>query len=89
MPNNSTIPYLRTALLFLLLLGINSALVEAQQLSKSRRANQRYEAAMQAIALNQWNQATEQLRQAINADPNFPEALTLSDYLSIHQAQSH
>lgn len=74
MENFNPIPYLRTALLCLLLLGINSALVEAQQLSKSRRANQRYEAAMQAIALNQWNQATEQLKQAINADPQFPEA---------------
>src|SRR5690606_35248378 len=74
MENFSPIPYLRTALLCLLLLGVNSALVEAQQLSKSRRANQRYEAAMQAIALNQWNQATEQLKQVINADPQFPEA---------------
>ncbi len=58
-------------LLFACLLSISAV---AQQLSNSRRANQRYQSAMQALQQGRWDQAANYLEQAIQADDNFAEA---------------
>lgn len=70
----STVPFLLRGLLCLAFLCLGSFGAEAQQLSKSRRANQQYQSAMQALGMSQWNQAAEYLNQALKADQNFPEA---------------
>lgn len=58
-------------LLFACLLSLSAA---AQQLSNSRRANQRYQSAMQALQQGRWDQAISYLEQTIQADDNFAEA---------------
>ncbi|HLW51016.1 MAG TPA: tetratricopeptide repeat protein, partial [Sphingobacteriaceae bacterium] len=70
----SIIPFIRIGFLCLLVFCLDFCSVQAQQLSNSRRANQRYESAMQALSLNQLQQATAYLKQALQADQNFAEA---------------